>query len=89
MSKEDFHLRIVDIVTDHPDKVTINGDSIIRDAINKYEHSRGNLWVKLSDYYTRKGEFDEARNCLEEALDKIENVKDFGVIFGAYCKFEE
>jgi|LakMenE18May11ns_1017448.scaffolds.fasta_scaffold6839153_1 hypothetical protein len=46
---------MVDIITDHPDKCNIDGEAIIRDAINKYEHSRGNLWVKLSDYFTRKG----------------------------------
>ena len=43
----------------------------------------------MSDYFTRKGEFDRARDCLEEALDSIDNVKDFGIIFSAYCKFEE
>jgi hypothetical protein len=46
---------MVDIITDHPDKCSVDGESIIRDAINKYENSRGKLWVKLSDYFTRKG----------------------------------
>ncbi len=34
-------------------------------------------------------EFDKARDCLEEALNAIDNAKDLGIIFNAYCKFEE
>lgn len=80
---------MVDIITEFPDKVKVDGQVVIRDAIKKYENSRGGLWVKLSDYFTRRGQFDKSRDCLQEALDTIDNVKDFGVIFNAYCKFEE
>ena len=45
--------------------------------------------MKFSDYFIRKGEFDEARKVLEEAIEEIDNAKDFGVIFSAYVKFEE
>lgn len=89
-SKKDFEFDILDIVTEYPDKITaVNGESVIRDCINKYSDDQGKLWVKLSDYFTRKGEFELARNVFEEALEKIDNVKDFGVIFNAYTKFEE
>lgn len=89
MTKKDFHLRMIDIITDFPDKCMVDGNVVIRDAIDKYEEERGKLWVKLSDYFIRRGQFDEAREILEEALDSIDNVKDFGIIFSAYCKFEE
>lgn len=36
MTKEDFHLRMVDIIVDHPDKIQVNGEAVIRDAIAKY-----------------------------------------------------
>lgn len=45
--------------------------------------------MKLSDYYIRLGDFDKARDVFEEALESIDNVKDFSVIFSSYCKFEE
>lgn len=54
-----------------------------------YEDEVGKLWVKLSDYLFRLGELERARECLEEAINSINNVKDFGVIFNAYCKFEQ
>lgn len=43
----------------------------------------------MSDYFIRLGEFDSARSVLEEALNVIDNAKSFGIIFNAYCKFEE
>ncbi len=46
---------MVDIITDHSETLKVDGQPIIRKAIQQYEDSRGNLWVKLSDYFTRKG----------------------------------
>lgn len=46
---------MVDIVTDFPEKCTADGETIIRYAIEKFEDKRGKLWVKLSDYFIRKG----------------------------------
>ena len=37
MTKKDFELHMIDIVTEHPDKVPVNGERIIREAIEKYE----------------------------------------------------
>lgn len=33
MSKKDFSLRLVDIVTDHPDKCSVDGEKLIRNVI--------------------------------------------------------
>jgi hypothetical protein len=55
-SKKDFEFDILDIITEHPDKITIiDAETFIRDCIKKYPDDQGKLWVKLSDYYTRKG----------------------------------
>jgi hypothetical protein len=46
----------MDIVTEHSDKVTaVDGETVIRDLIQKYPDEQGKLWVKISDYFTRRG----------------------------------
>ena len=55
MTKEDFYMRMIDILTNFPDKCAVDGEAIIRYAIEKFEGKRGKLWVKLSDYFIRKG----------------------------------
>lgn len=55
----------------------------------RYPEECGSLWVRLSDYFIRLGEFEQARLTLEKALNTINSAKDFGLVFNAYCKFEE
>ena len=43
----------------------------------------------LADYYSRLGLFGRARDVFEEALAQLTSVRDFGLIFNAYLKFEE
>ena len=43
----------------------------------------------MADYYTRIGRFVKARKVFEEALSKLTSVRDFGIIYNAYLKFEE
>lgn len=55
-SKKDFQFDIMEIVTQHPDKVeAVNGQELIRQCITKYPDDQGRLWVKLSQYFTRRG----------------------------------
>jgi pre-mRNA-splicing factor SYF1 len=54
-----------------------------------YPEEAGKVWVKLSDYFIRLGEFERAREVLEEAIESVDNAKDFGIIFSAYVKFSE
>lgn len=61
----------------------------MRHAIRHYSEQAGKLWVFLGDYFTRLGEFSKAREVFEEALASLTSVRDFGVIFNAYLKFEE
>lgn len=90
LTKKDFFFEMVELISQHPDDImSIPGDLKIRECLEAYPEDSGKLWVKLSDYYIRLGDFDKARDTLEEALNKIDNAKDFGIIFNAYVKFEQ
>jgi pre-mRNA-splicing factor SYF1 len=54
-----------------------------------YPEDAGKIWVKMNDYFIRLGEFEKARELLEEAIESVDNAKDFGIIFSAYVKFSE
>ena len=58
-------------------------------GIKKYTDEVGTLWVRLADYYIKLGLFEKARDVFEEALNSIQNMKDFSLVFSAYVKFEE
>ena len=49
----------------------------------------GTLWNKLALYHIRSGEFELAQSIYEEAMECVSRVRDFGLIFDAYVKFEE
>lgn len=88
--KKDFYFELINLITEHPDKITcIKGEVIIRDALKLYPEDAGKIWVKMNDYFIRLGEFEKARELLEEAIESVDNAKDFGIIFSAYVKFSE
>lgn len=64
-------------------------EAVIRHGIRKYTDEVGNLWVCLAEYWMRQGLFDKARDVFEEGLCSIYTVRDFGVIFNSYVRFEE
>ena len=68
---------------------SVDCNKIIRHGIRKYTDEVGNLWVCLAEYFIRQGLFDKARDVFEEGLESIYTVRDFGIIFNAYVKFEE
>jgi len=77
-------------LTQHPEKIqSIDGYKFIRNALKLYPEEAGKIWVKISDYFIRLGEFDQAREMLEESIESVDNAKDFGIIFSAYVKFSE
>ena len=67
----------------------IDCEGIIRHGIQKYTDEVGNLWVSLAEYWLRQGLFDKARDVFEESLEKVQTVRDFGLIFNSYVKMEE
>ena len=88
--KKDFYFQMINLITEHPEKITcIDGYLFIRNALKLYPEDSGKIWVKVSDYFIRLGEFEKAREMLEEAIQSVDNAKDFGIIFSAYVKFSE
>ena len=85
-------MELSEFLAKHPDRAQSLGkapDELLRHAIRKYTEESGRLWVLLADYYTRLGLFGKSRDVFEEALAQLTSVRDFGVIFNAYLKFEE
>ncbi|PIA42629.1 hypothetical protein AQUCO_02000224v1 [Aquilegia coerulea] len=64
-------------------------DDIIRAGIEKVAGQVGCLWTSLADYYIRRGLFGKAQGIFEEGMSTVVTVRDFSVIFDAYCMFEE
>eukprot|EP00520_Triparma_pacifica_P006002 CAMPEP_0118639492 /NCGR_PEP_ID=MMETSP0785-20121206/4250_1 /TAXON_ID=91992 /ORGANISM="Bolidomonas pacifica, Strain CCMP 1866" /LENGTH=857 /DNA_ID=CAMNT_0006530819 /DNA_START=9 /DNA_END=2579 /DNA_ORIENTATION=- len=95
----DLWLRLCDLCSKHPTatKGWVDFEGIVRAGLDergtaygsKFKEMEGTLWCKLADYYTRSGDFESARGVYEEGLEKVGRVKDFGVIFDAYSRFEE
>lgn len=89
-SKYDFFTDLVNVIISEPVSITsVNGVKLLEEGIMRYPEECGSLWVRLSDYFIRLGEFEQARLTLEKALNTINSAKDFGLVFNAYCKFEE
>ena len=64
--KRDFYFDLIELLTQHPDEIKcVSGHKFIRDALKLYPNDAGKIWVKLSDYFIRLGEFDKAREVLE------------------------
>ena len=70
---------------------------VIRNLIEKYKDSdqciSSQLWVCLSEFFIRVGDFGIARDIFEQSLDieqetSIKTVKDFALLFNAYLRFE-
>jgi len=91
-SRLELWLELSEFVAKYPSRaqsLKTPADTLIRYAIAKYPEEAGRLWIFLADYYSRLGYFGKARDVFEEALAQLTSVKDFGVIFNAYMKFEE
>lgn len=63
--KKDFYFQLINLITEYPDQITcLDGYIFIRDALKLYPEDSGKIWVKVSDYFIRLGEFDRARDML-------------------------
>ncbi|KAI0988526.1 hypothetical protein GJ496_004479 [Pomphorhynchus laevis] len=81
---------LCDFVSKHPlDVPTIKFEQIIKQGIERYADQVGILWNSLSNYFTRAGDIERARDIYEEALLKVVTVRDFAQVFDAYSQFEE
>ena len=67
----------------------IDVDAIIRSGINRFPDQRGKLWAGLATYWITRGDFERARDVLEEGITTVMTVRDFTMIFDSYVEFEE
>ncbi len=91
-SRHQMWMRLCEMCAKHPKDVLSGGievDNIMRSGIARFTDEVGRLWCKLADVYIRVGEFEQARNIFEEAIDDVMTVKDFTMAFDAYTHFEE
>ena len=89
-SKFDFWKLLCQLLIKNAKSIkSLNVDSIIRSGIKKYPQEIGKLWIDLAEYYVRLGQFEKARDIYNEAINTITSVKDFGIIFDSFARFEE
>lgn len=90
-TKHELWMRLCDLCALHPNEVrgVLDVERVLRSGIARFSDEVGRLWTRLADYYIRLGEFERARDVLEEALGAVVTVRDFSVVFDAYVKFEE
>ena len=89
-SKFDFWKLLCQLLVKNAKSITsLNVDSIIRSGIKKYPQEIGKLWIDLAEYYLRLGQFEKARDIYYEAIMSITSVKDFGIVFDSFSRFEE
>lgn len=86
---------MVDLLVEHASEVDagydtgIDAERIIRSGIARFSDQRGKLWVGLATYWIRRGNFERARDVLEEGITTVMTVRDFTLIFDSYAEFEE
>lgn len=90
-TKHEIWMHLCDLCCNHPEHVckTLKVEEIIRGGISRFSDEVGRLWCRLADYYIRLGQFDQARDIYEEAIDSVKTVRDFTIVFDAYVKVEE
>eukprot|EP00397_Hematodinium_sp_SG-2012_P009482 GEMP01009569.1.p1 GENE.GEMP01009569.1~~GEMP01009569.1.p1 ORF type:complete len:869 (+),score=177.26 GEMP01009569.1:122-2728(+) len=81
---------LCDVISRHPSEIkSVKIEPIIRNGLMKFTDEVGRLWNALADHYVRLGFFEKARDIYEEAIDKVQTVHDFSIIWEAYTKFME
>ena len=90
-SRHEMWMHLCDLCANHPQHVcdVLDVESIIRGGISRFSDEVGRLWCRLADYYIRLGQFEQAREIYEEAINTVRTVRDFTIVFDAYVKVEE
>ncbi|CAF1497697.1 unnamed protein product, partial [Didymodactylos carnosus] len=83
-SNHQLWTELCELISKSPSKLkSTEGESIIRQGIEKYKDHVGQLWTSLADYYIRADCFEKTRDIFEEAIDAVLTV------FDAYAQSEE
>ncbi|KAJ1765993.1 pre-mRNA-splicing factor syf1 [Coemansia sp. RSA 1813] len=68
----------------------VDVQGILRDGISRFSSDQvGELWAALASHFIALGQFEMARDVFEEAVVKVNTVRDFSLVFDAYAEFEE
>ncbi|KZO99493.1 spliceosome complex protein [Calocera viscosa TUFC12733] len=59
------------------------------DGLEVYKDQAGRLWTGLATYWTKRGDFDRAKDTFEQGQQSVLTVRDFTQIFDAYAEFSE
>ncbi|KAI3386697.1 hypothetical protein SNEBB_010652 [Seison nebaliae] len=90
LSKLDLWNELCELISSKANDIhSVNVEAIMRQAILKMNDCAGALWIGLAEYYSRRLDFDKARDIFEEALTKVMTVHDFTLVFDTYSLFEE
>ncbi|KAJ2427538.1 pre-mRNA-splicing factor syf1, partial [Coemansia sp. RSA 2531] len=81
--------RLAQIMRAQPEAVAeLRVEAILRDGIAR-GRGAGELWTALAAHFVARGLVEQARDIYEEAVVKVDSVKDFAMVFDAYAAFEE
>ncbi len=87
--EDDYWEILIDIVTNN--ELNINHFDLIqilRNGIGRYS-KRARIYITMANLHLKSANYDEARSIFEEGIMKIDNKKDFTLIFNSYLNFEE
>ena len=89
-SKHEMWLRLCDLISNNPEAGRhLKVNAIIRQGLARFSDQVGRLWTSLANYYIRLGNFEQARDVFEEALNAVITVRDFAHVWDAYTQFED
>lgn len=68
----------------------INIERVIKkDGLEVYKDQAGRLWTGLATYWTKRGEFDRAKDVFERGMKSVLTIRDFTQVFDTYAEFGE
>lgn len=59
------------------------------EGLSIYKDQSGPLWTGLATYWTKRGEFDLARETFESGMSTVLTIRDFTTVFDAFAEFSE
>ena len=64
-------------------------DVFLRKMMERFPQRCGQIWCILGTFYTRIGDLEQAESLFEEAMGKVDTLKDFTQVFEGYARLEE
>jgi pre-mRNA-splicing factor SYF1 len=79
--------KLAEVVSKHPESCRYS-DELLKTCESRMD-DKAEAWGLLAEFYIRSGDLDNARATYEKALNELDSVKHFTVIFAAYAELEE